>query len=107
MNNESIAAIAESLDCRHSRVNDGYILVDVFGNVRKFDPYINWADTGLVLEALRKKVMRLEIEGDFLYFTLWPDAPTERSGPRVEVDATNLQAAICKAYLSSIQEHRI
>ena len=96
MTNDEIERIAESLGAKHHASFDSWI----FPNGREvfFDPYTNWADTGLVLEAYLKLVIDdiykdpdFDIHSVSLDITGWHKRPKE---------------AICQAYLSSIEGNR-
>jgi hypothetical protein len=95
MNNNDIKEIGESLNLRHSRVHEGYIIVDMFGNVRIFNPDTNAADSFMVLEAYLKlideqthKDPAFDIHHVSLEVTGWRKHPKE---------------AICTAYLTMIR----
>lgn len=99
MNNESIVAIAKSLDShfRFDRMGRVYHGLDS-SDKRVFDPYTNPADTFMVLEALMKS--------DQWYMNREGITVEAGNNFRVFEFDGNHQLVICKAYLSSIEEYR-
>jgi hypothetical protein len=103
MNNNDIVLIAESLSLKPFRYYKGSVLLD---NAVIFDPYTNWADTGLVLEALVKKCEEESLEFKITEGELYIGRGNW-GGFEYEFEGKFSQESICQAYLSSIEEHRI
>lgn len=107
MNNNDIELMAKSLGLdpqifTKEQDFEGVEKVVVFINGRgytKFDPINDWADTGLVLEALFEKGVFVKIETVGGVFVIWSMGSPEPIGK-----GENLQAAICQAYLTLIKD---
>ena len=97
-----IEKIAEGLGGMSVDVDGKYWTGDTWKSKRFFDPENNWQDTGLVLEALLKKLAHEEGRGIELFDDYFQNEYHIYSPNKIKSET--LQQAICKAYLSTLDE---